>query len=59
MSAMRHLTFTDGIYALAAIGGAAVVACGLGVTALVAGRFVEELTRSRNEKRVRAMGGAL
>lgn len=53
---MRHITFTDGIYVLAAIGGAAVVVTGLSVTALVVGRFVEEVARARA---VKALGGGL
>lgn len=53
---MRHLTFTDGVHFLAAVGLATVAVTGLGVTALVVARFVEEMQRARA---VKALGGAL
>lgn len=44
---MRHITFTDGVYILAAIGGAAVITTGLGVIGLIAARFIEEMQQQR------------
>ena len=55
---MRRLTFTDAVYALAAVGLGTVLVTGTGVVALVAGRFIEELQRARAAKRVAEWGGA-
>lgn len=44
---MRHITFTDGVHFLAAVGLATVAVTGAGVLALVAARFVEEMQRAR------------
>lgn len=43
----RRPTFTDGIYILAAIGGAAVITTGLGVIGLITARFIEEMQQQR------------